>query len=118
MYVYSYIVERKKTYRTLFAIPAGISNIVFFMTITATANAVTTSATNLHSLAVARDACAIRFSAIAHLATPSREAIASTTFTLASPAANLKRATTTSDGIIHVNTCNLSIASFERCRFP
>lgn len=112
MYIRISYIKRKKTYGTLFAIPAGISNIVFFMTITATANAVTTSATNLHSFAVARDACAIRFFAIAHLATPSWEAIASTTFTLPSSAANLKRTTTTSDEIIHVNTRNLSIASF------
>lgn len=75
---------------------------------TATANAVPASTANLHGFTVAWYACAIRFFAIARLAAPSRQAIASPALALASPAANLKRNNVRRNNRIHANACNLS----------
>jgi len=56
---------------------------------TAAADAITASVANL-SVSTRRHACAIGILAVAHFATPSRQAIANTAFALAVSAADLK----------------------------
>lgn len=59
------------------------------MTVAAAADAVAASAANLDVPARRRNACAVGLLAVARLATPSRQAIAGTAFTLAPSAADL-----------------------------
>lgn len=81
----------KTSYGTLLAVLSRVSDVVTFVAMTVTTNAITSTATNLHSFAVGRYARGVGFFAVAGLTAPSRQAIASAAFALASAAANLKR---------------------------
>lgn len=59
-------------YRALLAVLSGISDIVPFLAMATTADAVSAAAANLDVLARRWDACAIGLLAVARLATPAR----------------------------------------------
>lgn len=104
----------ESTHGTLLAVRARVSDIVLLVAVTAAADAVAAAAADL---AIARHACAVGLFAVARLAAPSRQAIASAAFTLPSVAANLKHERDQQMGRnnrIHASRCNVSSVLLEK----